>query len=327
EFSFFVFTFRDKEAIKLLIIGLDNAGKTTTVKNLVGESLSDIVPTVGFSSVGMKSYSRFDVQIYDLGGSKKIRPIWKNYFALVHGLIYVIDSTDCQRVKEVKENLEQVLGNEKVAGKPLLVLVNKQDLSEAVDEVQLCIDLDLENLVNQFKCPTKIESCCALYNGYKARRDENIENAYNWLLKYIEANWDQLKVRVTSETAKQLDEERKTMAKKWKKFRKKNDEIENDEEKKQSFIRNGNPFKPINKIVPLNTNLHNDASDGLLSVYNHVIDKSIGNGNYNNKQHNIETTNADVVNSVTVVEIHSPRVYDLDENLQQKEEFLNQGTI
>lgn len=69
----------------------------------------------------MKAFHKFRVQIYDLGGGAKIRAIWKNYFALVHGLIYVIDSADAARVTEVKESLIQVISNEKVAKKPILM--------------------------------------------------------------------------------------------------------------------------------------------------------------------------------------------------------------
>lgn len=79
------------------------------------------MPTVGFSNLDMKQFNKFRVQIYDLGGGAKIRSIWKNYFALVHGIIYVIDSADETRVAEVKENLSGVVSDDKVAKKPILM--------------------------------------------------------------------------------------------------------------------------------------------------------------------------------------------------------------
>lgn len=85
------------------------------------DPIDDVVPTVGFSSVDMKQYNKFKVQIYDLGGGAKIRGIWKNYFALVHGVIYVIDSADGGRVSEVKECLSEVISHDKVSKKPLLM--------------------------------------------------------------------------------------------------------------------------------------------------------------------------------------------------------------
>lgn len=79
------------------------------------------MPTVGFSSIEMKQIHKFSVEIYDLGGGAKIRDIWKNYFSLVHGIIYVVDSTDEGRIPEIKSNLEDVIQHQKIAKKPILV--------------------------------------------------------------------------------------------------------------------------------------------------------------------------------------------------------------
>lgn len=84
-------------------------------------SMDEVVPTVGFSSVELKQINKFGVDVYDLGGGPKIRSIWKNYFALVHGIIYVVDSTDEQRVPEVKANLEEVIQHDKISMKPILM--------------------------------------------------------------------------------------------------------------------------------------------------------------------------------------------------------------
>lgn len=139
----------NKPRIKLLLIGLDNAGKTTTVMRLLGRKYwfcmhlhpflqsffqaimrltslfqgpaEDIVPTIGFSSIEMKQINKFAVEIYDLGGGAKIRDIWKNYFSLVHGIIYVVDSADEGRIPEIKSNLQDVIQHERISKKPILV--------------------------------------------------------------------------------------------------------------------------------------------------------------------------------------------------------------
>lgn len=69
----------------------------------------------------MKQINKFAIEIYDLGGGAKIREIWKSYFALVHGIIYVIDSTDTDRIPEIKSNLEEVIQHEKISEKPVLL--------------------------------------------------------------------------------------------------------------------------------------------------------------------------------------------------------------
>ena len=58
---------------------------------------------------------------YDLGGGKKIRDIWKNYLSEVYGVIYVVDSSNRERISEVKENLRSLLEHKQVQEKPLLV--------------------------------------------------------------------------------------------------------------------------------------------------------------------------------------------------------------
>lgn len=83
--------------IVLLLVGLDNAGKTKTVSGLAGDPRSSPVPTVGFSVINLK-YLKYEVNIFDLGGGPNIRGIWPKYFANVsnhvitrvrHSKIYV----------------------------------------------------------------------------------------------------------------------------------------------------------------------------------------------------------------------------------------------
>ena len=88
--------------IYLLMLGLDNSGKTCTAKTLVGESLENVAPTIGFSKVSTK-YKGFNVTIYDLGGSKSFRGIWPKYYHEVHGFVFVVDASDNSRMEETAE--------------------------------------------------------------------------------------------------------------------------------------------------------------------------------------------------------------------------------
>lgn len=69
----------------------------------------------------MAAFKSFAVEIYDLGGGEKIRAIWTNYFALVHGVIYVLDSTDSNRLTQVATLLESIMKNELISQKPILM--------------------------------------------------------------------------------------------------------------------------------------------------------------------------------------------------------------
>ena len=127
--------------MRIGIFGLDNAGKTTTTKAILGgmfctfliifcqleififtESLDTVVPTVGFSSF-QKKIDQYDVTFLDLGGGKRVRDIWKHYLAEIFGVIFVIDSTEKERLSECKEELSKLLSDPRIQGKPILVYV------------------------------------------------------------------------------------------------------------------------------------------------------------------------------------------------------------
>ena len=82
----------DKEA-RILVLGLDNAGKTTIVKKMSDEDITHTMPTQGFN---IKSVQKdgFKLNVWDVGGQREIRPYWRNYFDNTDALVYVIDSAD-----------------------------------------------------------------------------------------------------------------------------------------------------------------------------------------------------------------------------------------
>lgn len=93
------FTTQQDREVRILLLGLDNAGKTTTLKQFSSESVNHITPTQGFN---IKSVSTpgFKLNVWDIGGQRKIRPYWANYFDNTDILIYVIDSSDKKRFEE-----------------------------------------------------------------------------------------------------------------------------------------------------------------------------------------------------------------------------------
>lgn len=106
--------------VTLVMVGLDNAGKTATAKGIQGEHPEDVAPTVGFSKIDLRQ-GKFEVTIFDLGGGKRIRGIWKNYYAESYGVIFVVDSSDEDRMEETKETMSEVLRHPRISGKPILV--------------------------------------------------------------------------------------------------------------------------------------------------------------------------------------------------------------
>jgi len=96
----------DNEA-RILVLGLDNSGKTTILKKLSEEDISHIMPTQGFNIKSLMQ-DGFKLNVWDIGGQKSIRPYWRNYFDQTDALVYVIDSADSRRMEETATELGQL---------------------------------------------------------------------------------------------------------------------------------------------------------------------------------------------------------------------------
>ena len=126
---------REKE-MRLLLIGLDNAGKTTVVKRLAGEDIDEVSPTLGFHIKSL-SFRGYRLNVWDIGGQRSLRSYWRNYFEQTDGLVWVVDSADRRRLADMLSELRAILGEEKLAGATLLVLANKQDVRGAMSPAEI----------------------------------------------------------------------------------------------------------------------------------------------------------------------------------------------
>ena len=152
------------------MLGLDNAGKTTVLYKLkLGEVVSTI-PTIGFN-VETVEYKNIAFTVWDVGGQTKIRPLWQHYYENCDGIIYVVDSSDSLRMKEAREELEEVLGDDRVRDSSLLVFANKQDMPNALNPTEVTEKLGLGQLRTR---EWFIQSTCAVTG-------EGIVDGLEWL--------------------------------------------------------------------------------------------------------------------------------------------------
>ena len=114
---------KEKE-VRLLVLGLDNAGKTTILKKFKGEDIETISPTLGFD-IQTFDFRGYKLNVWDVGGQTTIRSYWRNYFEQTDGLIWVVDSGDKQRLQDCKKELQNLLKQEKLAGASLQIFCNK----------------------------------------------------------------------------------------------------------------------------------------------------------------------------------------------------------
>lgn len=116
------------------------------------------------------------LNVWDVGGQREIRAYWRNYFEGTDALVYVIDSADVERLEEVAAELARLLGEEeKLAGVPLLVFANKQDLLSAMSAADIAIGLDLHAVKDR---AWQIQGC-------SAKTGEGVAEGLEWLLRVI----------------------------------------------------------------------------------------------------------------------------------------------
>lgn len=101
-----------------------------------GEDISSVAPTLGFK-ISTFRYDPYTLNIWDVGGQKSLRSYWKNYFESTDGLVWVVDCADLSKLEICRDELHDLLKEERLAGASLLVLANKQDLPGALDSERI----------------------------------------------------------------------------------------------------------------------------------------------------------------------------------------------
>lgn len=133
---------------RVLMVGLDGAGKTTILYKLkLGETVTT-VPTIGFNVEDVQ-FKNVNLTVWDVGGQDRIRTLWRHYYRGACAVIYVVDSNDGVRLEESRRELESMLESEELRDAPLLVYANKQDLPNAKPLADVASALQLSKLTQR----------------------------------------------------------------------------------------------------------------------------------------------------------------------------------
>lgn len=139
-----------REEARVLVIGLDNSGKTTLIHHLkadkAGEAL-EATPTVGFQVEEFKK-KNINFTVYDMSGQGRYRNLWEHYYSDCQAIIYVLDSTDRLRICVAKEELQMLLDNTIIKSKrcPVLFFANKTDVPGALTPEECTAELELDKI-------------------------------------------------------------------------------------------------------------------------------------------------------------------------------------
>lgn len=170
--------------VNVLVIGLDNSGKSS-ILNFLRPRESQVVetaPTVGFN-VEQFSCKALSFSAFDMSGQSRYRALWSNYYRTTNGIIFVVDSSDKTRMMVAQEELQQLLTHPDIQSRsiPVLFFANKMDLRDALSDVGVSSALRLSEITN------KSWHICST----NALKGEGIAEGIDWLSTAIKNSLDQ----------------------------------------------------------------------------------------------------------------------------------------
>mmetsp|Transcript_1339 Transcript_1339/g.1513 ORF Transcript_1339/g.1513 Transcript_1339/m.1513 type:complete len:182 (-) Transcript_1339:42-587(-) len=162
--------------LRILMLGLDAAGKTTTLFKLKLGKVVKTTPTLGFN-VERVNFKTLTFTVWDIGGQESIRNLWRHYYKNTAGLVYVVDSSDRLRVDDSASELTRMLKEDDLIGVPVMVLANKQDLPDALSSAELVEKFNLSALSDR---QWHVQPACAISG-------DGLEEGLQWLANSIKA--------------------------------------------------------------------------------------------------------------------------------------------
>uniref|UniRef100_A0A671Q890 ADP-ribosylation factor-like protein 14 n=1 Tax=Sinocyclocheilus anshuiensis TaxID=1608454 RepID=A0A671Q890_9TELE len=143
---------------KVIIVGLDNAGKTTILYQFLTKEAVQTSPTIG-SNVEEIAVKKTRFLVWDIGGQESLRATWNSYYCNTEIVILVVDSTDRERLTVTKKELHRMLAHEDLQDASVLVLANKQDMKNSMSAAEISQSLTLSSLNAH---SWHVQACCAL---------------------------------------------------------------------------------------------------------------------------------------------------------------------
>ena len=162
-----------KKELKILILGLYGSGKTNIIYKLKTGEFVNTIPSIEFN-VETFDFKNHKIIIWEKAGQFKLRPIIRHYYNNTDGLIFVVDSSDIDRIEEAKKELSMFLEEEELRDCAVLLMANKQDLNCAISPNEIANKLGLETLNRK-----------SLVQGTSAVTGEGLKEGLDWIVSEI----------------------------------------------------------------------------------------------------------------------------------------------
>jgi small GTP-binding protein len=165
---------KSRNNFKIIILGIQNAGKTTILYQLSLGQLVKTTPTIG-SNVEELTYNNVKFQAWDLGGQESTRSVWDVYYMNTDAVVYVIDSSDDEYLEESKSQFHKLIAHPTLKNATILIFANKQDLQGAKDMNKLIQEYEFFKIKEHI---WHIQACSAL-------KGEGLVTGIKWLSEQL----------------------------------------------------------------------------------------------------------------------------------------------
>lgn len=131
----------------LLLLGLDNAGKTTLLHKLSTGDLRPFPPTDRPRQDSFVTNTGLSFVAWDVGGHEAVRHMWEDFIGNeVNAVLFLIDASDHDRLEEAAYELDALINEQVLENIPIALMFNKCDLETALSNEEICKVIDYENL-------------------------------------------------------------------------------------------------------------------------------------------------------------------------------------
>lgn len=160
---------------KIVIVGLNNAGKTTITYALQLNKFVDTIPTIG-GQVEEITYQNIKFLAWDLGGQEQLRESWSLYYASTDAVIFVVDSTEPQRFSIARNELHRILESPDLADACILIFANKQDVAGAIPPEKVAEAMALNAITDR---SWTLQGCSAVTSA-------GLKEGMSWIIEKLQ---------------------------------------------------------------------------------------------------------------------------------------------
>ena len=178
--------------INILILGIDNSGKTALLYYLCHKDNKNTPPQPGINAIQVNYFRNTKkINFYDLGGQKTLRLYWEYYYDKADAIIYMVDGSDEARIEESLEIFKSLLRNEKLNRVPILIYNNKADIHNCLGADEIIEKFEINDICGR---DWSLYSCSA-YKG------TGVKDGIRWLFEILpEEDYHKIEEKYDKET-------------------------------------------------------------------------------------------------------------------------------